>query len=1738
MATKKSKSKSPVIAVIDALPDPAFLLDDKGTILHANPPFEKILQIKLKDIQGKHALKAEFLPQEVQKLLKKRFKKLEEGSSVKPLAPHEIHFHTSEGADKYMEFSASSFEYEGSKADIVILHDITELKRPEENQFSEEVSAPIQEDTSDIILMLDKEASIVYSSLSITSILGYQLEELTNKKALELVHPDDSSLITDYFIPESPIDYGTSVQFRLLCADGSWRYVELAGKNVIDDPSAEGIVLRLRDISEWRQSQDELRETEGKFQAIFENANDAIVYFDMSGTVIDVNAKVYDILGYNVEDVVGKPFTEIGLIPPENLDEIVTHFNEASKGYFNPTSELEVKRKDGSVISIGVSSGIVGSENRPDGLFVIIRDITKSKKAEARIEHLNTILRAIRHVNQLIIREKDSSRLIQSACDTLIKTHGYKSAWIVLPDDFGVITAGAEAGMEELFAPLKNSINSGQWPQCAQLALAQSGVLITKVFSDYCSKCPIVSICSERGALTIRLEHDNNVSGVFCVSGLGDDDITEEEIGLFEETANDIAFALYSISTSGERDEAETRVRAQNEEIQLQFYELEKTNTDLKQAQKKLLNSNQMLRESEEKYRNLVENAGAPILYFGRNGRILTINTLAAANLQGIPSDYIGKSIYDLFPQISDGLMQRLRTVIESEESKEFEDFFELPTGKFWFRTGMYPVKDASDRTFAVQTIARDITEQKRAEEAVKTSEARFRALLERSSDGISIINADGSFGYEGPVNDRILGYEGDEAVFDSIFDVIYSDDTSKLTIDFANLMEQHGSLITSTYRAHHKDGSLRTIEVIGRNLVDDPLINGVIVNFRDITKRQQAEEALAQSEKRFRALIEKSSDGIAIVDQNGEIIYTGPTNDIILGYEPNETTFTSMLDTIHSEDKPKIVADFADLMCQKGITLTNTYRSLHKDGSWRTLEVVGRNLVDDPAINGIVVNFRDVTKRRMAEEAVIASEKKFKEIFENVSDEIMYLDKFGTIVDVNRRSKDIFGYEPEELIGKNFTDFQFASEEDMPRIAKVFNEVVGSGKTSLVEIKSVRKDGSFVFVEVSPSIIEGDREIQGLLIVARDITKRKQAEELFETLATNSQIGTYIVQDGKFQFVNPAFIKALGLEQDEAENMLSINLVHPDDRENVREEAINMLKGQSSTGYEFRAMTKDGSIKYAYEKVISIDYQGRPAVLGSYMDITERKHAEEKLSQYRAELEQNLDELQRAYAQLQEMDELKDNFLSTVSHELRTPLTSIKSFTEILLTYEDDRETQKEFLTIINEESDRLTRLVNDFLDLSKIEAGRMQWETTLVDIPNIIESAVSTIRTIADSANLIITIESDPDLPNVWGDNDRFTQVITNLLSNAIKFTPKGGSIIVRSELMESDTSLTEPDMLKVSVIDTGGGLAPEEHDLVFERFMQVSDTLKGKPQGTGLGLPICKEIVEHYGGTIWVESEPGKGSTFAFTTPIPQELDEQTRVDEHPLLPENARETGNTILVVDDEANIRRFLNHELSQKGYRVLEAANGREAIEMVKTHLPNLITLDVVLPDISGIEIASKLKDDPDTRHIPILIISVLEDKEGAHKAGVNDYITKPFKGETILEKISLLLRNPKGTILVVDDDKALVESITHDLNHKGFSTSVAHDGEEALRVIQSNPPDLIILDIMMPKMDGHQVIKELKKKPKTAHIPIIVLTGVEIDGEQITTLSLEATDYITKSGGLSKLFESAANILANRSDS
>ncbi len=502
-----------------------------------------------------------------------------------------------------------------------------------------------------------------------------------------------------------------------------------------------------------------------------------------------------------------------------------------------------------------------------------------------------------------------------------------------------------------------------------------------------------------------------------------------------------------------------------------------------------------------------------------------------------------------------------------------------------------------------------------------------------------------------------------------------------------------------------------------------------------------------------------------------------------------------------------------------------------------------------------------------------------------------------------------------------------------------------------------------------------------------------------------------------------------------------------------------------------------------------------------------------------RDNLERSRSELEQANEKLKELDLMKSEFLNTVSHELRTPLTSIKAFAEILLdNVGEDPETQTEFLEIINKESDRLTRLINNLLDLSRIEAGRMKWDRDALDLHEVVTTAVTSLRGASEKKGLYLEVDIEEDLPTV-GDRDKLIQVVTNLLGNAIKFTSEGGTVRVIAARKDLLTA-------RIEVQDSGVGIEPIYHDSIFEKFSQVDSSETRDIKGSGLGLPIARSITEHHDGKLFVESDLGKGSIFIIELPLHVESEpesEPTSSETEFSLLDAGLQPGQTVLVVDDEPSIRRFLRHILESEGLLVMEARTGEDAVAMAMRERPAIVLLDLVLPDIDGFEVLSRLKQQSATRNIPVVILSIIEDEERCFRLGASGYLPKPIDRERLVDRVSRLVAagparrtEGPGYILAVDDDDSVLKAVATILTNHGFEVDIARNGQDGLEIAREKQPDLIILDLMMPGMTGHEVLLALKQNSATAEIPVMILTAAEPD-ERIRALQGGAESLMTK---------------------
>jgi signal transduction histidine kinase/DNA-binding response OmpR family regulator len=525
-------------------------------------------------------------------------------------------------------------------------------------------------------------------------------------------------------------------------------------------------------------------------------------------------------------------------------------------------------------------------------------------------------------------------------------------------------------------------------------------------------------------------------------------------------------------------------------------------------------------------------------------------------------------------------------------------------------------------------------------------------------------------------------------------------------------------------------------------------------------------------------------------------------------------------------------------------------------------------------------------------------------------------------------------------------------------------------------------------------------------------------------------------------------------------------------------------------------------------EPVRQMDARLRKIAAGDFSEHVRVPNRDE-LGTLAANLNRMNDELDRAYQQLTTASQHKSEFLANMSHELRTPLNAIIGFSEVLAErmFGDLNEKQEEYLRDILTSGQHLLALINDILDLSKVEAGQMELELGTFSLPEALENGLTMIRERAGNHGIALSLDVDPAVDLIEADERKVKQIVFNLLSNAVKFTPDGGEVDVSARIVDG--------VLTLAVRDTGIGIAPEDQAQVFEEFRQVGQSTR-RQEGTGLGLALVRRFVELHGGQVTLESEVGVGSTFAFTLPAAVARDEgRGAIDDEPLatglssFPDSpsplAPRPSPLVLVVEDDPASVSLLKLHLAAADFEVAVAHDGATGLELARQLRPVCIVLDIVLPVLDGWDVLVRAREDPALRSTPIVVVSMLDERGKGFALGAADYLLKPISADALLATIRRLARPPRraATLLAVDDDPLAIELIRLALQPEGYTILTASGGAEAIELARQDLPDLIILDLLMPDVNGFAVVEALRSDPRTAEIPIVVLTSKTMTAEE-----------------------------------
>jgi PAS domain S-box-containing protein len=799
------------------------------------------------------------------------------------------------------------------------------------------------------------------------------------------------------------------------------------------------------------------------------------------------------------------------------------------------------------------------------------------------------------------------------------------------------------------------------------------------------------------------------------------------------------------------------------------------------------------------------------------------------------------------------------------------------------------------------------------------------------------------------------------------------------------------------------------------------------------------------------------------------------------------------------------------------------------------------RNAAGD--IIGYLLIGTDNTARKQAEEALVKAGALQNAIFNSANFSSIATDAKGVIQIFNVGAERMLGYTALEVVNK-ITPADISDPEEVIARATALSLELGTpitpgfealvfkasrGIEDIYELTYFRKDGSrFPAVVSVTALRDAQGAIIGYLLIGTDNTARKQIEEermkldqrlrdqhFYTRSLLESNIDALMTTDprGIITDVNKQMEALTGCTRDELIGAPFKNYFTDPSR---AEAGINRVLAEGKvTNYELTARARDGTLTVvSYNATTFHDRDRRlQGVFASARDMTELKLIAQALEQKNVELEA--------------ASRMKSEFLANMSHELRTPLNAIIGFSEVLKDgmVGDLTDQQRGFIGDIFGSGKHLLSLINDILDLSKVEAGKMQLDLEPIELSGVFANSLSIMREKAAARRVEVEMDVAKELGSIQADGRKLKQMIYNLLSNAVKFTGEGGRVTLRARRVPRDevgqlsgawTGKSFPvtvesdfeEFVEISATDTGIGISAEGLERLFKPFSQIDSGLARRFEGTGLGLALVKLLAELHGGAVAVESSVGEGSRFTVWLPRrPPESALPTPARGLPVTVYESPAAVRTALIVEDDYKSAELIRVQLELEGFEVIHAASGEAALILAVQQPLSLITLDILLPGMDGWEFLDQLRQLPNLGAVPVVIVSILADQSNAVALGAAAVVQKPVARQELYEALVNLGLFPRAAgnllrVLVVDDDPKAVEVMA--LGVLGLASTVlrAYGGREAIDIAQRELPDLIVLDLMMPEVNGFDVVGALLKRPETARIPVLVVTAKRITAE------------------------------------
>ncbi len=831
----------------------------------------------------------------------------------------------------------------------------------------------------------------------------------------------------------------------------------------------------------------------------------------------------------------------------------------------------------------------------------------------------------------------------------------------------------------------------------------------------------------------------------------------------------------------------------------------------------------------------------------------------------------------------------------------------------------------------------------------------------------------------------------------------------------------------------HRADGSERFVESQISFLTTAGQRTAMLSTIRDITKRKQADDEIRRLKEFDETLINGMTEGMVVQNPEGLFSFSNPAVSRITGFEPEELLGMHWKEFIPADQHWKI--EKIDEQRKLGKSSRYELDFLHKNGTRMNFLVSGSPIFDGERFTGTLAIFMDITQRIQTEKALEKSEQQFKRAITDSPIPIMIHDEDDNILQLSKGWTDYSGYTIEDIstlqewAEKAYGSATGSEKEYIDKLPEI-NETIDNGEWTITA-----KDGSKRIWEFKTTPLgtnAGGRRI--LQSTAVDVTAYKEAEaklagakQLLEETGRLAKVGGWeldlITMEPYFSAETFRIYELPGPTPPKLED--GINFYAPESRPVIALAVKNAIEKHIPYDLELPFITAMGqNIWVRTQGHVEVKDGQAVRLYGSFQDISERKMAEKIIQNHAVELEHRVKErtaeLSKLNLELQHANRAKDEFLATMSHELRTPLNSILGLSEALIEQRREplSERQQRSLETIESSGHHLLELINDILDVSKIEAGKLNIYPDAIDVNSLCRSSLAFVKEQAVKKSISLDYLEDNSVSRIHADPRRMKQILVNLLTNAVKFTPEHGQVTLQ---VHADA---ENDLVQFSIIDSGIGIAPADLKRLFKPFIQVDSSLSREYDGTGLGLALVQRLTDLHGGSVHVQSEVGVGSTFTVNLPWSRNILEEQEDTEHSdgsLHDQGAVEgqdqsrVRGTVLLAEDTLSNILTVSEYLESHGYQVLVAHDGLEAIDLAKKNDPDVILMDIQMPVLDGLEAIKQLRADSRFASTPIIALTALAmpgDRERCLEAGADGYMSKPVSLKRLAKTINSLLQD------------------------------------------------------------------------------------------------------------------------------